>query len=67
MRRTELVPFCVALIIGVVCAYFGIDSLRSFLQRNNPMPLISLAGVVFFWVVSIATIVIAWTGWKRPT
>jgi len=67
MRRTELVPFCVVLIIGVVCACFGIDSLRSFLQRNNPMPLISLAGVVFFWVVSIAAIAIAWSGWKRPT
>jgi len=67
MRHTQLVPLCVVLAVAVVCACFGVDSLMAFLQKNNPMPLISLSGVVFFWGISLATILIAWSGWKRSS
>jgi len=67
MRTTDLVSFCVVLIVAVVCACFGIDSLIIFLQKDNPVPLVSLTGVVFFAGLSIAAILIAWSGWKRPT
>ena len=67
MRSTELVSFCAVVIVAVVCACFGIDSLITLVHGNSVLPLITLAGVVVFWGISIATIVIAWSGWKRPS
>lgn len=67
MKHTQLASLFVVLVVAAICAYFGIDSLIDFLQKNNPLPLISLTGVLFFWGISIATILIAWTGWKRPS
>ena len=67
MRHTQLVPLFVVLAVAAVCAYFGLDSLMAFFQKNNPLPLVSLVAVVFFWGISIATILIAWSGWKRSS
>jgi hypothetical protein len=67
MRSTELVSFCVLLVVAVACACFGISSLMAFFQKDNPLPLISIAGVVFFLGISIAALLIAWSGWKRPS